>query len=164
MPQGRRWMRSTMHINLQGKYRRQFCLAQAFIMKVGYGALNSRYTASLRRNFVTKKGSLILKDISYEMLTEADHLKKQMDGALIAVIISDNAIHQKALRQLNSFSLDSIHHYKHGGNICLMDIYGLIVKPNVDVGNPFMVLVGATIAGRIRQRYRFQIGDHSPFQ
>ena len=102
----------------------------------------------LEAEFCNEKGVVDLKDISYEMLTEADKLKKQMDGALIGVIISDNAIHQKALRQLNSFSLNSIHHYKCGSNICLMDIYGLIVKPNVDVGNPFIALVGATIVGR----------------
>ena len=102
----------------------------------------------LEAEFCNEIGVVDIKDISYEMLTEADKLKKQMDGALIGVIISDNAIHQKALRQLNSFSLDSIHHYKYGGNICLMDIYGLIVKPNVDVGNPFIALVGATIVGR----------------
>jgi len=30
----------------------------------------------------------------------------------------------------------------------LMDIYGLVVKPILDVGNPFLALVGATIIGR----------------
>src|SRR3989337_4423138 len=89
-----------------------------------------------------------LKDISYEMLTEADKLKKQMNGFLIGIIITDKIISQSSLRQLNSFSLDSVHHYKYGDDICLMDIHGLVVKPHMDVWNPFMALVGATNIGR----------------
>ena len=89
-----------------------------------------------------------LKDISYEMLTEADKLKKQMNGFLIGIIITDKIISQSSLRQLNSFSLDSVHHYKYGDDICLMYIHGLVVKPHMDVGNPFMALVGATNIGR----------------
>lgn len=93
-------------------------------------------------------GTVDLKDISYEMLTEADKLKKQIDGSLTGIIITDKTIHQSALRQLHSFSLDAVHHFQYSDSICLMDINGLVVKPCIDIGNPFIVLVGATIIGR----------------
>lgn len=93
-------------------------------------------------------GTVDLKDISYEMLTEADKLKKQIDGSLIGIIITDKIIHQGALRQLSSFSLDTVHHFQYTDSICLMDINGLVVKSCMNINNPFIVLVGATIIGR----------------
>lgn len=89
-----------------------------------------------------------LKDISYEILTEADKLKQQMDGFLVGVIISENNISQSSLRQLNSFSLDYVHKYKYGGEICLMDVHGLFARSLTKGKHPFMVLAGATITGR----------------
>jgi len=93
-------------------------------------------------------GVVDLKDISYEVLTEADKLKQQMNGFVVGIIISDNNVSQSSLRQLSAFSLDCVHHYKYGGDICLMDVHGLVVKPLTDGKNPFMALVGATITGR----------------
>lgn len=89
-----------------------------------------------------------LKDISFEVLTEADKLKQQMDGYLAGIVVTDNNIGQRSLRQLSSFSLDCIHHYKYGGEICLMDVHGSIVRSLTDGKGPFMVLTGATSTGR----------------
>lgn len=102
----------------------------------------------LEPGFCSEDGVVDLRDISYEMLTEADKLKKQMGGFLIGIIISDKIISKSALRQLNLFSLDGIHQYKYCDSICLMDIHGLVVNPHIDLGNPFIALVGDTVIGR----------------
>lgn len=102
----------------------------------------------LEPDFNSNDGTSDLKDISYEILTEADKLKKQMDGSLIGVIITEKNIGKSALLQLSTYSLDSVYKYQYRGEICLMDIHGMIVKPHIDVGKPFIAIVGATITGQ----------------
>lgn len=89
-----------------------------------------------------------LKEISYEILTEGEKLKRQVGGFLIGIIITENNIGQCSLRQLNTFPLDCVHHYRYGGDVCLMDVHGLILAPLMGGNNPYVALVGATCTGR----------------
>jgi electron transfer flavoprotein alpha subunit len=89
-----------------------------------------------------------LKEISYEILTEGEKLKRQVGGFLVGIIITDDTIGQSSLCQLNAFPLDSVRHYRYGGDVCLMDVHDLVMAPLVDGNNPFVALVGATCTGR----------------
>jgi len=88
-----------------------------------------------------------LRDISYELLTEAEKLKIQMDATLVGVLVSDRPPRTEALRQLGGVPLDRVCLFQYPGNVCLMDIHALFSRTLFPADSPFVVLVGHTIAG-----------------
>ncbi len=101
----------------------------------------------LEHDFGREAESVDLRDISYELLTEAEKLKGQMDATLVAILVSDRPPRPEALRRLHAFPLDRFHFCRSPGNVCLMDVHGLVVSRVFDTDQPFLVLVGSTIAG-----------------
>ncbi len=88
-----------------------------------------------------------LRDISYELLTEAEKLKRQMDARLVGVLVSDRPPRAEALRRLGAFPLDRVCFLRYPGNVCLMDLHALAARTLFAGDGPFLVLVGHTIAG-----------------
>ncbi len=88
-----------------------------------------------------------LREISYELLTEAEKLKRQMDATLVGILVGDRPPGAEALRRLGSFPLDRVCVLEYPGNVCLMDIHARVAGTLFPGEGPFLVLVGGTIAG-----------------
>ncbi len=101
----------------------------------------------LETDFGREGETVDLREISYELLTEAEKLKRQMDAALVGVLVCDRPPRGEALRQLGAFPLDRVCFFCYPGNVCLMDIHALVAGRFFPVDGPFLVLVGGTIAG-----------------
>ncbi len=101
----------------------------------------------LETDFGREGETVDLREISYELLTEAEKLKRQMDATLVGILVSDRPPGTEALRQLGAFPLDRVCLLAYPGNVCLMDIHARVVRTFFPADGPFLVLVGGTIAG-----------------
>lgn len=92
-------------------------------------------------------GDVDLKEISYELLTEAEKLKKRMNGSLVGIAITGKGLSEHALHQINAYPLDCLFLVRYDGNACLLNRYDLLFRNRLGLAGPFVALVGHTAEG-----------------
>lgn len=97
----------------------------------------------------SKNDTFYFKDISFEILTEAEKLKTEFKGLLVGILVTNKYVNEETLKPLAGYNLDSLYIYKYTqvDYYYYLDTIRNIFFEKINNKDLFVIMIGDNIVG-----------------